>query len=31
VARLIMWTTALSWLTLAAWAAWRGAALPVAG
>ena len=24
VARLIMWTTALSWLTLAAWAAWRG-------
>lgn len=25
VARLIMWTTALSWLTLAAWAAWRGA------
>ncbi len=30
VARLIMWTTALSWLTLAAWAAWRGAALPVA-
>jgi len=31
VARLIMWTTAGSWLTLAAWAAWRGAALPVAG
>lgn len=31
VARLIMWTTGLSWLTLAAWAAWRGAALPVAG
>lgn len=31
VARLIMWTTALSWLTLAAWAAWRGAAMPVAG
>jgi malonate transporter and related proteins len=25
VARLIMWTTALSWLTLAAWATWRGA------
>lgn len=23
VARLIMWTTALSWLTLAAWATWR--------
>ncbi len=23
VARLIMWTTALSWLTLAAWASWR--------
>ncbi|MBU0916708.1 AEC family transporter [Aquabacterium parvum] len=31
VARLIMWTTALSWLTLAAWAAWRGAALPASG
>lgn len=31
VARLIMWTTALSWLTLAAWAAWRGIALPVSG
>lgn len=31
VARLIMWTTVGSWLTLAAWAAWRGAALPVAG
>lgn len=31
VARLIMWTTALSWLTLAAWAAWRGGALPVEG
>jgi predicted permease len=31
VARLIMWTTALSWLTLAAWAAWRGAALPAPG
>lgn len=32
VARLIMWTTAGSWLTLAAWAAWRGAQLPaVAG
>ena len=25
VARLIMWTTAVSWLTLAAWAAWLGA------
>lgn len=24
VARLIMWTTALSWITLAAWASWRG-------
>jgi len=31
VARLIMWTTGLSWLTLAAWATWRGAVLPVAG
>jgi len=31
VARLIMWTTGLSWLTLAAWAAWRGAALPAPG
>ena len=31
VARLIMWTTALSWLTLAAWAVWRGAALPASG
>lgn len=31
VARLIMWTTGLSWLTLAGWASWRGAVLPVAG
>lgn len=31
VARLIMWTTALSWLTLAAWAAWLVDARPGVG